>query len=58
MHGKQGTKDVLKFQKRKSELHDFSFVNMVRYIINQQKLKIKEDPVAASGSEESDEQES
>ena len=58
MHGKQGTKDVLKFQKRKSDLHDFGFVNMIRFVISQQKEKIKEDPQQVSGSEESEDDES
>ena len=41
-HGKAGSKDLLKFQKRKSDLHSFNFVKMIKFIIARQKEKMKD----------------
>ena len=40
-HGKQGSKDVLKFQKRKSDLHRFTFARMIKFVIGRQKEKVE-----------------
>ena len=42
-HGKAGSKDLLKFQKRKTDLHNFSFVKMIKFIIARQKEKMKDE---------------
>lgn len=35
-HGKAGSRDLLKFQKRTSDLHSFNFVKMIKFIIVRQ----------------------
>ena len=61
-HGKAGSKDLLKFQKRKTDLHNFSFVKMIKFIIARQKEKMKDEKDNSdsdkNSSQESDDEES